>query len=456
MTGPAEIRAVAIVRVSQRDGDPSEHSPEVQVRAIIEHCAQRGYRLDPRDILDENVDTNGKVRPVSGSWDLADRPKLAHAVALVQRRTHHVIVGERFDRLFRDLDVQRQTIKAVEAAGGRLESPKQGALTHATAESELHATMDGAVAQYTKRTAMDRARDAVAVAIEQGKSPAPVPAGYRRVDGHLEPGPAKEVSTVRDAFEKRANGATIAEVQAFLAKRGIHRTVSGVRNMLTSKLYIGEVHFGDYTPNLKAHDPIIDRDVFDAVQKMVVTAGRKAKSERLLARLGILKCASCDGRMSASSTSTGYAFYRCSSQACSKPVAIGADIVEREVIAAVVEAAGSRKGCAKLAHQARRAADQADRAQAAYERAQRILADSGDEAEAQRILGEKRQARDQARETAARLADLVGPEAVTDAAKILQTGPLDARRGVIRSRVRQVTIEPGRGPERITVELHGE
>ena len=231
--------------------------------------------------------------------------------------------------------------------------------------------MDGAVAQYTKRTAMGPRRDAVAIAIEQGKSPAPVPAGYRRVDGHLEPGPAKEVSTVRDAFEKRANGATIAEVQAFLAKRGIHRTVSGVRNMLTSKLYIGEVHFGDYTPNLKAHDPIIDRDVFDAVQKMVVTAGRKAKSERLLARLGILKCASCDGRMSASSTSTGYAFYRCSSQACSKPVAIGADIVEREVIAAVVEAAGSRKGCAKLAHQARRAADQADRAQAAYERAQR-------------------------------------------------------------------------------------
>ena len=305
MTGPAEIRAVAIVRVSQRDGDPSEHSPEVQVRAIIEHCAQRGYRLDPRDILDENVDTNGKVRPVSGSWDLADRPKLAHAVALVQRRTHHVIVGERFDRLFRDLDVQRQTIKAVEAAGGRLESPKQGALTHATAESELHATMDGAVAQYTKRTAMDRARDAVAVAIEQGKSPAPVPAGYRRVDGHLEPGPAKEVSTVRDAFEKRANGATIAEVQAFLAKRGIHRTVSGVRNMLTSKLYIGEVHFGDYTPNLKAHDPIIDRDVFDAVQKMVVTAGRKAKSERLLARLGILKCASCDGRMSGAPPAPG-------------------------------------------------------------------------------------------------------------------------------------------------------
>ena len=34
-----------------------------------------------------------------------------------------------------------------------------------------------------------------------------------------------------------------------------------MRNKLTSKLYIGEVHFGDYTQNLKVHDPIIDRDV---------------------------------------------------------------------------------------------------------------------------------------------------------------------------------------------------
>ena len=377
---------------------------------------------------------------------------------MVEARKAQVIIAERFDRLFRDIDVQRQTIRRIEAAGGRLESPKQGTLSHATAEAEMHANIDAVVSQYQRRTATDRAWDAVEVAIEQGKAPGHVPPGLRRgPDGVLVPASRREVKTVRDAFERRAGGATIGEVRAFLAKRGIERTLSGVRRMLSSRLYIGEVRFGAHTPNLRAHEPIVDRDVFDAAQKMIVRAGRKAKSERLLARLGVLRCGSCQGRMSASTGKDNtYPTYRCAGEDCDRPLTIGAAIVEREVIAAVTEAASSRKGRAKLAQQARRAAEEAERAHAAYAKAQRILADADDEAEAQKILAEKRVARDEKRELADRLADLVGPEVIVDVADVFEHGTIAEQRAAVRSRVRQVTVQPGRGPERITIELLGE
>ncbi|MCW2958934.1 MAG: Resolvase, terminal domain, partial [Solirubrobacterales bacterium] len=112
-------RAIGIVRVSQRDDESGGHSPEVQVRAMLKQAAGEDYTFDPADIWDDNVDTRGVVRPASGGAQLADRPKLIAAVEAVERGDAHVIVAERFDRLFRDLDVQRAVIKRVEAAGGR-------------------------------------------------------------------------------------------------------------------------------------------------------------------------------------------------------------------------------------------------------------------------------------------------------------------------------------------------
>ena len=63
--------------------------------------------------------------------------------------------------------------------------------------------------------------------------------------------------------------------------------------MLRSRMYLGEIHFGELH-NLNAHEPIIkDRALFERVQRRTVSRGRQAKSERLLARLGVLRCGTC-------------------------------------------------------------------------------------------------------------------------------------------------------------------
>jgi site-specific DNA recombinase len=460
-THPATKRAIALVRVSQRDKDAL--SPEVQRRAIVKLAAEHDdWTLRPADILDENVDDNGKVRNVSASWELKDRPKLRHAVEEVEAKRARVIVAERFDRMFRNELLRRMVVKRIEDAGGELWSATAGEMTKQSAEGRLAHNVNGDVSEYTRDTAIERSWDAVEVAIEEGRYTGPVaPLGYRHGDGgRLQPDP-KTRRTIVAAFSLRADGKTVREVRDYLAKRGIKRTASGVRQMLSSKVYVGEIHAGRHTPNLKAHEPIIDRDVFNRVQKMVVLAGRNAKSERLLARQGLLRCESCGGRMSASSRgSVGYPFYRCANDECGAKLTISADVAERAVIEAVEEAGSARKGHAHAKQRANRAKLQAKAADEAYRKAQRILADSGDEAEAIAILAEKRAARDAARERAKTLADSVAPAVTVDVAKIFRDGTLDEKRAVLRSRVGRVTVAPAapgrRGAARLTIELLGE
>jgi hypothetical protein len=69
------------------------------------------------------------------------------------------------------------------------------------------------------------------------------------------------------AFKRRDRGASLVEIQALLAENGIERSISGVGSMLRSRMYLGEIHFGELH-NTRAHEPIIkDRALFERVQR---------------------------------------------------------------------------------------------------------------------------------------------------------------------------------------------
>jgi hypothetical protein len=50
---------------------------------------------------------------------------------------------------------------------------------------------------------------------------------------------------VVQAFKHRDRGASLVEIQALLAENGIERSISGVASMLRSRMYLGEIHFGE-------------------------------------------------------------------------------------------------------------------------------------------------------------------------------------------------------------------
>ena len=49
----------------------------------------------------------------------------------------------------------------------------------------------------------------------------------------------------RSGSAARDRGAALVEIQALLAENGIERSISDVESMLRSRMYLGEIHFGE-------------------------------------------------------------------------------------------------------------------------------------------------------------------------------------------------------------------
>jgi hypothetical protein len=196
--------------------------------------------------------------------------------------------------------------------------------------------MLGSVFQYFAEITGEKVTAAQARAVARGVYPHPkVPVGYvRGEDGVLTVEPAAAKVVVK-AFKRRDRGASLVEIQAFLAANGVERALSGVAWMLRSRMYLGEIHFGELH-NPHAHEPIItDRRLFERVQRRTVSRGRQAKSERLLARLGVLRCGTCGSRMVINSDSGSYRCGDTSANRCQRRAAVKADRVDALVLDAV-------------------------------------------------------------------------------------------------------------------------
>lgn len=441
--------AIGIVRVSQVSGREGESfaSPSEQRDRIQAACERDG--LDLTEVIEE--------LDVSGGTPLEHRAGLRRAIEAVESGDAAVVVAAYFDRLVRSLRVQDELVSRVERAGGQVLAVDVGAVTNGSAGQWLSGTMLGAVSEYQRRTAAERSGEAQARSIARGVPPWPnVTPGYQRApDGHFEPDP-ETAPIVARAFQLRADGATIAEVRAFLATNGIKRSYHGVSALLASRVVLGEIHFGKLV-NLTAHQPIVARDLWLAVQRTRATRGRKPQSERILARLGVLRCATCGARMVVGTANHGgYHLYRCPPNGdCQRRVTISAEIVEGIVVDEVRRALDDAEGRASAEHGAREAEHLLERAQAELDAAIRTLAGFEDETATRARLDELRDVRDRARARVERLGS-TRATVTLNAAADWERLSLDERRALIRATVERVTVAPGRGAERVAIELVGE
>lgn len=440
-------RAIGIVRVSQVAGREGESfaSPGQQADRIRQACT------------DQNIDLLRIVEEldVSGGTPLAKRHGLREAVETVEAGQADVVVAAYFDRLVRSLRVQDELVTRVEGAGGSVLALDVGAVTSGSAGQWLSGTMLGAVAEYQRRTTAERAGEAQARAVARGVLPYPnVPPGYLRgPDGRLVIDP--EVGPIiAEAFRQRADGATIKQVRAWLGGQGVRRSYHGVQALLRSRVMLGEIHFGKLS-NLAAHEPIVDPDIFNAVQRIVVPRGRRAKSFRLLARLGVLRCGTCGSRMVVGTGYNGrYHHYRCTPIGdCPRRVTISAEIAEQVVSDAVREALADLEGRASAQQHIRDAEQTAETAQADLDAALRAFGGLVDEPAAAERLTQLAENRDRAVEQLERLGGTrasLSIHTATDWDRLTA----DAQRTLIRAVVQRVTVAPGgKGAERLTVQL---
>ena len=214
-------------------------------------------------------------------------------------------------------------------------------------------------------------------------------------------------------------------------------------------MYLGEIHFG-HLHNPRAHEPIIkDRALFERVQRRTVSRGRQAKSERLLARLGVLRCGTCGSRMVINSDSGSYRCGDTSANRCRRRAAVKADRVEEIVLDAVraYSATADAHGRASRKRQIREADEAIERADADLDDTIRQLGELGllGRPASQETLEKLTTALDDAHTARARLGDggesnVIGPDEIDELREPAQR--LAAWRRLITDTVESVTVAP--------------
>lgn len=445
---PTQRRAIGIARVSVEGGREHIYSYDIQAAALRQDC-ETGNRA---------LLYIARERNVSGGANLANRPELARAVEAVEAGEADLIIVAYFDRFFRSLATQSEVIERIERAGGELLTLDHGRLTNGTAATRLQANVVGAMSQFFREQTAEKSAAGQAEAVARGAMPwARVPLGYHRAVGEpLEPNP-DEVPLVQRCFEMRIEGASYMTIRAWLRDQGIQRSPRGVDVMLHNRAYLGEIHFGKIV-NPRAHKAIIDRDVFNRVGRMRIARGPQPGSDRLLARLRVLRCGSCGSPLGSMKLPRqgDYPIYRCpSSSDCPRHVTISAEIAEAFVWEAVKIRHADERGRASAAHSATRAVADRDAAQATLERALRAYGEAGlaEEPAAVDTLSDLRSERDRRQ---ARVDDLPPDRSLE--VEPDDRLPLSTKRSLIKSLIRRVDVAPSgpqlpKGAARLSVEF---
>lgn len=460
-------RAIGIVRVSEV-GDRSDetfHSPEAQREAITRLCESKGWQL-----LDVHPEMN-----ISGGATLENRPGLSRAVTAVLTNHAEVIVALDSSRLWRSTEVRQQVLRLVQGQGGEVWTAKDGELSQHSARAKFGGLVQTGADEMYREEIAEKSAEGQRIAASRNVPPMTLPPGLAReaigTDRHGRPvlGPVvktKDANAVAEAVQMRARGATIAAVREHLAAHGITRSYHGTQSLLRSPLLCGRWVFGKdrrADEQLSGTLPaIVDEAIWKAAQASQ-PRGRRPSSDRLLARLGILRCATCDSRMVVGTqrqNGRSYPFYRCASvrEDCERRVTISATVAEQVVVDAARAHLDGELGLRPVAENSRDARMALAQAQDELDAAIRNLAPVIDEPTVVDVLRELRQVRDDAQ---ARVAGLGDPDEYT----IMRLNEdwndlsLEDRRRSIRATIERVLVrpaEPGRSPEdRIEVIHHG-
>ncbi len=287
------MRVDGYIRVSRVGGRGGESfiSPDEQRRAIEAYAAAHGLEIAA---WHSDLDQSGGT---------LERPGFQAALERCRTGETGGIIAAKLDRLTRSTVGLGTLIERARAGGWNLIAVDFG-LDLFSANGKLVADVLAAVAEWERTRRGDDWTAARANAIARGVfGGSHVPIGYRRGESGRLVVLEEEAEVVREAFDRRAAGASIADVARFFTNMGVRppdRRIdadgwahSTVRQILANDVYLGVVRSGDFV-NEDAHPAIVTRAEFDAV--------RIAKTDRPIPPgefshdalvLGIARCHGC-------------------------------------------------------------------------------------------------------------------------------------------------------------------
>jgi DNA invertase Pin-like site-specific DNA recombinase len=340
---------IRVIRVSQKHGREGESfmSPEQQHDVTDEYVAHTGDRII--ETVDETDSVSGKtvnrtglqhaLRRCLDPEDIAD----GIIVANVRRFARTKRAGE---AAIYDLIEAGQSFVAVkeriDSAGGKLDR---------MAEMYLENVLRSA--QWEREDLAANWLDVTRRHVAQGRA-VHASYGYRKGDDGRLVVIRSQARWVKWIFAKRAAGWKWVAIARELNRRGVkppqshskrvppsrqwvHQHITWIVN---NRVYLGELHRKPYV-NLEAHEAIIDLGEWAAAHAVRSTGGRQGPDVEFYLLVGLVRCASCGGRMTPRVQQSGTSgkrdrYYGCKKQYgwgdCKRPAMVRADELEAEAI----------------------------------------------------------------------------------------------------------------------------
>lgn len=248
------------------------------------------------------------------SGTTANRPEFRRVIRDGLAGKFSAIIVHAFDRFSRDLETS-----VVYKSLLRREGVQVVSITEQIDDGPLGFINEGIIdlfAAFYSINLSAKIRSGLARAVESGRWPWPVPAGYQKVNGWARI--AEAGAGIRQAFREFATGRYTLESWADEAYRaglrgpiGNKIAASGWSRIFHNKFYIGRLCWNDQEAD-GAHEALIDEDTFKRVQQILRENDRYSKPRQPRAYLlaGLLWSVDANDYMTGALAKGKYQYYR--------------------------------------------------------------------------------------------------------------------------------------------------
>lgn len=290
--------AVVLARVSGKDQELTGYSLDAQYKLSLNYCERNELIITKEFLLTENASAPEKRKIF--------REMMKFATTKKNNITHIVVEkADRYTRNFKDAVLLDDWLAA--DAERRLHSIKEDIILHVNAKSDVKFMWNINIAAAKRHTdnLREEVRKGYMEKLAQGWLPDSPPPGYMNVTTngkhvHHAPNPKTKSIIVR-AFKKYLEpGESLVSIVDFLERSGIRNrngqphNKTRVHKILQNPYYIGIIRYdGKEYPG--AHKPIIDKELFEKVQRKLHGNNPSHYQHHNPVFKGIITCASCGG-----------------------------------------------------------------------------------------------------------------------------------------------------------------
>lgn len=285
----------------------TEQSIEGQTRVCRDFCKRHNIR-----IVEIYAD-----RATSASKDIEKRVQFLKMIKDSEKGLFDAVIVYKLDRFARSrydsatykYRLKRNGVQLISATENISNDP-EGII--------LESVLEGMAEFYSAELSQKINRGMRESAYKHNSIGGAVPLGYKIEDKKLVIDP-KTAPIVKEAFEKYADGETVAEIcrqfnaRGYKTSKGTAFGKSSFTKIFRNERYIGVYSFHDYRAE-DAIPAIIDKDLWDRVQLRVgkiknAPARNKAKVVYLLS--GKIFCGHCGSKMNGNCNAGNYCYYQC-------------------------------------------------------------------------------------------------------------------------------------------------